>query len=286
MAMFICAGLSVAAVLRAQAGGRGRAASPITNPREGDTEAIRAGAVIYRARCGSCHGADAKGAVGGGDLSGLWSATDPGLRPDQQLFQSIRRGLPNSLKVHSFGPDTDVWAVLAYLRSLDSATAPAHSPGDAPRGEQIFKAQCSSCHQIDGYGGHLGPDLSQIGAGRSRPALAHKIRHASSYIMAVYSGGFVIEGYQPVTLVTQEGQRIRGVKKNEDAFSIQIMDSNERLQGFLKADLREVVNDDTSLMPDFGSDRLPNRDLEDLLAYLITLRPAPRARPAASPDRP
>jgi hypothetical protein len=91
--------------------------------------------------------------------------------------------------------------------------------------------------------------------------------------MSVYAGGSVLDGYQAVTLVTREGQRIRGVKKNEDTFSVQIMDTRERLQGYLKASLKEFVNDDASLMPDFGADRLPDRDLDDLLAYLGTLRP-------------
>jgi hypothetical protein len=124
----------------------------------------------------------------------------------------------------------------------------------------------------EGGGGRLGPDLSRVGSSRSRPALAHKIRHASSYIMSVYAGGYVMEDYRPVTLITRDGQRIRGVKKNEDAFSIQIMDTRERLQGYLKSGLRELVNDDASVMPDFGPDRLSDRDLDDLLAYLATLR--------------
>ena len=44
-----------------------------------------------------------------------------------------------------------------------------------------------------------------------------------------------------MTLVTRDGQRIRGVKKNEDEFSIQIMDMRERLQGYLKANLTEIT---------------------------------------------
>ena len=81
----------------------------------------------------------------------------------------------------------------------------------------------------------------------------------------------MLEGYG-VTIVTRTGERVRGVKKNEDAFSIQIMDTQQRLQGYLKSSLRELVNDETSLMPDFSEERLSNRDLDDLLTYLGTLR--------------
>ena len=79
-------------------------------------------------------------------------------------------------------------------------------------------------------------------------------------------------GYEAVTLVTRDGQRIRGVKKNEDEFSIQIMDMRERLQGYLKTNLTEVVSEPRSLMPVYGAERLNDRDLDDLLQFLGTLR--------------
>ena len=73
-------------------------------------------------------------------------------------------------------------------------------------------------------------------------------------------------------MITRDGRRIRGVKKNEDAFSIQIMDTRERIQGYLKADLREVLYEKESLMPAFTTARLNDNDLNDLIGYLTTLR--------------
>ena len=52
---------------------------------------------------------------------------------------------------------------------------------------------------------------------------------------------FTRPGYEAVTLVTRSGDRIRGVRKNEDEFSVQIMDMRERLQGYLKANLAEPI---------------------------------------------
>ena len=90
--------------------------------------------------------------------------------------------------------------------------------------------------------------------------------------MNAYTLNYIVDGYQPVTLVTRDGQRIRGVKKNEDAFSVQIMDTRERIQGYVKADLKELIDEETSLMPDFGADRLGDADVVDLVTYLRTLR--------------
>ena len=86
------------------------------------------------------------------------------------------------------------------------------------------------------------------------------------------TAGFMRPGYEPVTIVTREGERIRGIKKNEDEFSIQIMDTRERIQGYLKSNLQEVVYEKASLMPDYGPVRLNDNDLNDLVGYLATLR--------------
>ena len=79
-------------------------------------------------------------------------------------------------------------------------------------------------------------------------------------------------GYEPVTLTPQTGEPIRGVKKNEDGFSVQIMDTGERIQGYEKDQMKAVENGTRSMMPAFGPDRLSDRDLDDLVRYLLTLR--------------
>src|SRR5262249_19141701 len=99
----------------------------------------------------------------------------------------------------------------------------------------------------------------------SRAALAREIRTPSEWIPP---------GFETVTVVTKDGQRIRGVKKNEDLYSIQVMDTRERIQGFLKSDVKEIVDEKDSLMPAFATSRLPDGDLVDLIGYLSTLRKA------------
>ena len=128
--------------------------------------------------------------------------------------------------------DTDIREILATCE----ISARRRDEGDRSRRRErpaALRAHCTSCHRVTGSGGPLGPDLSRIGGSRSRALLTREIRDASRRHHA---------GFQPVTLVTKDGKRIRGVKKNEDAYSIQIMDTRERLQGYIKADLREVID--------------------------------------------
>lgn len=230
------------------------------NPLEGNQDAIRDGATKFRSRCAGCHGPDAHGYIGP-DITGL-SASG---YTDDRVFGIVRRGVPGTemtptdpLRV----PDREIWQILAYLGTV-RALPSTPSSGDAQNGERVFRATCSGCHMINGRGGQLGPDLSRIGSGRSRPVLLNKVRGTSNNILP---------GYDAVTVVMRDGQRIRGVKKNEDEFSLQIIDMRERLQGYLKADLTEIVNEPRSVMPSYGPGQLTDGALDDLLQYLGTLR--------------
>lgn len=228
------------------------------NPYDGDPAAIRAGRALFANRCTDCHGPDARGR-NGPDLTVLWEATTP----DERVFETIRAGVPGSVMPSSGAPDQELWAIVAYLKSVSTVDAVANVAGDAGRGREVFASTCVRCHRVAGEGGTMGPNLSIIGRVRSRDVLARAIREPSASVAA---------GYRPVTIVTREGERIRAAIKGEDAFSIQIVDTQGRLQGYLKSDLQEVARGEGSLMPAFGPDRLNAAALDDLLAYLGALR--------------
>jgi len=257
----IAIGLAGGRFLIAQDRAAGRPESrPARNPLEGNAQAISNGAAMFRTRCAGCHGPDAHGYLGP-DLTGFWAAGGA----DDRMFDTVRRGVPGTDMIGADPQrvlDKEIWQMLAYIRTL-SAVPAAPPTGDAANGERIFRGNCNGCHRVNGRGGVLGPDLSRIGSARPRAGLQSKIRG---------SADFIRPGYEPVTLVTKDGERIRGVRKNEDEFSIQIMDARERLQGYLKANLAEFTTDRQSLMPVYGPDRLGDHDLDDLLRYLTSLR--------------
>lgn len=237
---------------------------PGKNPYLGDKASIRGGLALYRVRCADCHGLDATG-YRGPDLTAVL-----GDMPDERLFQTIRKGVPGTEMQTSTVPDDDVLMIIAYLRNMRT-TAPVETPtGNVENGARLFAAQCATCHRVADRGGRLGPDLSRIGSARSSAVIAREIRTPSEWIPPAY---------ETVTLVTKDGQKIRAIKKNEDVFSIQIMDTRERIQGHLKSNLQDVIHEKASMMPTFGPDRLNDSDLKDLVGYLSTLRGAsPSAR--------
>lgn len=235
-------------------------AIPPKNPYDGKPEAIQAGLGVFRSRCADCHGIDARG-VRGPDLTQIWASG----RTDQGLFQTVRNGVSGT-EMPAIGyraTDDEVWKVLAYLRTLAAPAGPDIIAGDVTKGERVFRAQCAGCHRVNGRGGRLGPDLSRIGAARTRAAIVRRIRGGVETFQ---------EGFAPVTVTAKNGQAIQGVKKNEDLFSVQIMDSRERIQGYLKSDVREVTSGTRSAMPAFGPDSLSENDLNDVAAFLATRR--------------
>jgi cytochrome c oxidase cbb3-type subunit 3 len=227
----------------------------------GQSDAVRRGSLLYRARCAGCHGLDAHG-VSAPDLTAVLAAG----ASDQRFFQTVRRGVSGT-EMPSFDEehttDTQVREILAHLRTLTTGGQLEKVAGNAEHGQRLFQTNCSSCHMVNGRGGRLGPDLSRIGSARSAAALANKVRNPSRNI---------VTGYQPVTIVTADGRRVRGLRKNEDPFSIQIMDLSERLQGYLKSDVSEVIHEQRSVMPEFAATRLSDSDVADLVSYLTTRR--------------
>jgi cytochrome c oxidase cbb3-type subunit III len=266
----VLAAISVALVLSARSHEKA-----VTNPVAGNPRAIQEGASLFRANCSPCHGLNAQGGGRGPDLTaGRWVHGST----DADLFRTVTRGVPGTEMPANALDDSEVWAILAYVRSVAPAKTEAVS-GDPAKGKKIFweKVGCSTCHMVQGRGGVLGPDLSRVGEARSADYLIDSIRQPSKELSKGMLDpnnhyGLPLE-YDTVTVVTADGQKIVGVAKNEDTFSLQLIDTNQQLQFFLKKNLREVTHERKSLMPAYSEDMLKPAELQDLVAYLESLRP-------------
>ena len=76
---------------------------------------------------------------------------------------------------------------------------------------------------------------------------------------------------RPVQLVTADGTQVVGRQLNEDTYTVQLIDEQERLRSFDKADLRELTVITESPMPSYA-DQLSTQELADPLAYLVSLK--------------
>jgi quinoprotein glucose dehydrogenase len=156
--------------------------------------------------------------------------------------------------------------LVAYLRSRVS-TPIAMVPGDADRGQAIFegKGKCATCHRVNGKGSRIGPDLSDIGQLRKVPDLDRSL---------VDPGAEILPSNRSFRVVTREGTTITGRLLNHDTVAVLLIDSNERLRSFAKANLKEYGFVETSSMPSYR-DTLSADERTDVIKYLATLKGRP-----------
>jgi putative heme-binding domain-containing protein len=140
-------------------------------------------------------------------------------------------------------------------------------PGNPARGAEIYRGKggCAACHSIQGEGGLSGPDLAGIGVRRSAQYLRESV---------VDPQAAVPEGYMLVTVVAKDGQKVTGVRVNEDSFSIQVRDDSGRSHSFWKTEIAQTDKQrGKSPMPSYKA-QLAEDELTDLVAYLASLKEA------------
>jgi putative heme-binding domain-containing protein len=215
------------------------------------------GQQVYRSNCAFCHGLTGLGGRGPNLATGIQKL-------DEQIIEIVKNGIPGSTMPAFEGFDADeLNALVAFLRHLEgSAPAKEKVNGNATNGRAVYqKKGCGNCHLVGEQGSAYGPDLTRIGGARSLHYLEQSIVDPSEDIADRYDG---------VVVVTKDGKRISGIRVNEDTFSVQLRLPSQAYRSFLKDEVKEVIPQVKSLMPAYKS--LPRKDLDDLIAYLSTLR--------------
>ncbi len=265
---------------------------PAGNPLASSTAAVADGQRLFDQTCQTCHGPSGQGSDRGPSLA------TPGLvhgNTDADVFRSIRAGVPGTQMPPFAGlTDTQIWQLVSYVRSLQGGRADpgaaASNGGDPAAGESLFngRAACASCHDVNGRGGIVGPDLSN--AARFQPAQLHqKILNPNSPAAATggaRGGGRGAPAPATVVVRTREGREIRGVRRNEDTFSLQMVDESGQLHLLDKLKLASVAVQTTSLHPTDYATRLSPADTANLVAYLGTLKGRDPAKSAVAPPPP
>jgi quinoprotein glucose dehydrogenase len=177
------------------------------------------------------------------------------------LFDAIKHGIAGTLMPASPLPDGDVSKIVAYIRSLRATAIEAPLEGDVVRGQRIFETQggCVRCHMIDGRGGILGPDLSNIANERSARFLHEALSQPKPHIPP---------GYQPVKIMTARGTSIEGILRNENNFSLQVLGNDGALHLLSRDEVKQIEYGKQSLMPTNYDKTLSPNDYRDLLAFL------------------
>jgi alcohol dehydrogenase (cytochrome c) len=245
------------------------------NPLGADPAAIAAGQRLYDQGCAGCHAAAGQGSDRAPALTGRFAHGSE----DGDLFHSIREGVPGTaMTAHRELTDPQTWQLVSFIRSLAGTTPPApaeaRTSGDATAGAAVFaRAQCASCHEIDGVGGIVGPDLSAAGR-YGAEALRRKIVDPDQAIQAPAAAGPPRPATRPQTITARlkDGGTVRGVRRAEDTFTLQIVSLDNRLHLLDKSTIAGLEVENTSVMPHDFATRLAAPDLTNLVAYLASRR--------------
>lgn len=223
---------------------------------------LAAGRKIFESQCALCHGQTGTGGRGPGlNRPKLNKAPD-----DDALLKVISEGIDPEMPGAWQLSKREVAGVAVYVRSL-GMVPPEALPGDAARGAGVYESKgCPGCHILGGKGQGIGPELSDIGDRRSGAYLRKTLLKPTDSLP---------EDFLYVAAVTPAGETIRGIRVNEDSFTIQLKDEQGRFYSLRKAELKELRRlKQESPMPSYERS-LSGAELDDIVAYLASLRRKP-----------
>jgi mono/diheme cytochrome c family protein len=178
-------------------------AEKLKNPLGGDPQTVSQGRQIYEQSCAICHGSDGHGqtTLGQGMYPPVMDLTSPHAQHwnDSEMFWVIQNGVRltgmASWKA-TINPE-DTWKLIIFIRRLPSLNGPVAKNSDetstAPKktpeqlvvyGRTLYRQEgCFTCHQLDGEGTKVGPDLTVEGTrGRSADWLVGHFKNPSAYV--------------------------------------------------------------------------------------------------------
>jgi putative membrane-bound dehydrogenase-like protein len=130
--------------------------------------------------------------------------------------------------------------------------------GDAGRGVAVFDRNCQTCHQRQGKGHRVGPDLSGI-AGRAPDALLTDILDPNRE---------VVPDFMTLTLATRRGQVVSGLLAEETATTLKLRRAEGIEETILRSEIDELRSTGRSLMPEGLEQSISLPEMADLIAFL------------------
>jgi len=139
--------------------------------------------------------------------------------------------------------------------------------GDAQRGSVLFqsaKATCAACHPVGYVGSRFGPDLSKVGAIRTRRDLIEAI---------VYPSASFVRSYETVQVTRHDGAETFGIVTNQSPDALTLASAPTAPAVTIpRREIKSLNPAAFSLMPQGFDQILTAAELADLVAYLQSMR--------------
>jgi cytochrome c oxidase cbb3-type subunit III len=226
---------------------------------------------LFEQNCSTCHGVDAGGEEGP-DLHGV-----PNSLGDASVVNIIQHGIRGTAMPGFYNLSAkDAADIVAFLRTFEPNISGTVT-GDPKAGQALYQSSgCASCHMIDGQGGSVGPELSRIGDMRGPASLKERLIDPGANLPQSGTGYYSSKWteYLMFRAVEKDGHVIDGMRVGETSFVIVLKDATGKFHTLWKPDLRSLQQQPgKSLMPSF-KEALSPAQMNDLVAYLMTLKGA------------
>lgn len=178
---------------------------------------------------------------------------------DQTDFKKLGKGARIAKTI-----DTPPLLTEEAAKALDAKFAKftALAPRGDPQAGKALSALCMACHQIGNAGGQIGPNLSGAGAMGLEAVLRNILTPNAA----------MEPGYRIYRVEMKNGDLIDAFFVSEDKDAVVIRQAGLPDRRLPKADIRSTKFIRRSLMPEGLLDSLQDKQVADLLAYLMTLK--------------
>lgn len=151
----------------------------------------------------------------------------------------------------------------AGSKKLPAMTELLAMKGDAGKGVNVFKNNCSTCHQVDGEGMDFGPKLSEIGS---------KLPKEGQYLAILHPDAGISFGYEGWEVKFKDGSTMAGIVSSKTETDLQMKFPGGVVQNYKMADVVSMKKMDASMMPSGLQDAMSTQELVDLIEYLASLK--------------
>jgi putative membrane-bound dehydrogenase-like protein len=176
---------------------------------------------------------------------------DPATRQSVEK-SSVAEVKERAVKLFAATTSADRDAVVAKYRPALKMAA------DRANGARVFERNCTVCHQMQGVGAKVGPDLSGTGQ-QPRETLLVQILDPSRQ---------VLPDFVSYTAETKSGESYSGFIAAESPASVTLRRANEPDITLKRSDLKEFQTSGKSLMPDGLEAAMSEQDVADLIEFL------------------
>ncbi|WP_080237270.1 PVC-type heme-binding CxxCH protein [Spirosoma rigui] len=135
--------------------------------------------------------------------------------------------------------------------------------GDAAKGVNVFKTNCSICHQVNGEGMDFGPKLSEIGS---------KLPKEGQYLAILHPDAGISFGYEGWEVKFKDGSTMAGIVSSKTETDLQMKFPGGVVTNYKMADVVSMKKMDSSMMPSGLQEAMSNQELVDLVEYLASMK--------------